>query len=130
MCIAVCSCFFPLFTICSPAIVVPNARSGGHPKCIPSYIRTYLYIYDIYDIYILYIYYGSLEEPARASSPYFLRWHHLETHPCVFTDYRIFCSPAVIVLTPVLGPTAIEDGFRHKSIYVSMEWPVRASPPL
>ena len=79
----------------------------------------------------VYIYlYGSQEEPARASSPHFLRWHHLEKHPCVFTDYRTICSPAIIVLVPILGPTAIEGGFRHKSIYVSMEWPVRASPSL
>ena len=29
--------FFFLFAVCSPAIMVPNAHSGGHPKCIPSY---------------------------------------------------------------------------------------------
>ena len=29
--------FFLLFTFCSPAIMVPNAHSGGHHKCIPSY---------------------------------------------------------------------------------------------
>ena len=82
MYITVCSRIFFLFTICSPAIIVPNALSGGYPKCIPSYIRTYMYVY----IHL----YGSLEEPARASSPHFLRCHHLEIHPCVFTDYRIF----------------------------------------
>ena len=29
---------FFLVNICSPAIMVPNARSGGHLKCVPSYI--------------------------------------------------------------------------------------------
>ena len=47
--------------------------------------------------------------------PHFLRWHHLEILPYVFTDYRIICSPAIIVLVPILGPTAIEDGFHHNS---------------
>ena len=44
MCIAVCSWIFFLFTVCSPAIMVPNAHSGGHPKCIPSY--KYINIYS------------------------------------------------------------------------------------
>jgi len=95
--------------------MVPNAHSGGHPKCIPSYEYKNIYLY------ILYIW---------ASSPHLLRWHHLEIHPYVFTDYRIIFSSAIIVLVPIPGPTAIEDGFRHNSVYVSMEWPVRASPSL
>ena len=65
--------------------------------------------------------YGTLKEPARPSSPHFLRWHHLEIHPCVFTDNCIICSPVNIVLVPIPGPTAIEDGFNHNRIYVSME---------
>ena len=65
--------------------------------------------------------YRTLEEPTRASSTHFLRWHHLKIHNCVFTDDCIICSPAIIVLVPILGPTAIEDGFHHNSIYVSME---------
>ena len=64
------------------------------------------------------------------SSPHFLRWHHLEIPPCVFTDYRIIRSPAKIILVPIRGLTDIEDGFRHNSTYVSTEWPVRASPSL
>ena len=62
--------------------------------------------------------------------PHFLRWHHLEILPYVFTDYRIICSPAIIVLVPILGPTAVEDGFHHNSIYGSMERAVLASPSL
>ena len=51
------------------------------------FLHTYKKIYA-------YVYlYGSLQEPARASSPHFLRWHHLEIHACVFTDYRMICSP-------------------------------------
>ena len=60
-------------------------------------------------IYILYIW---------ASSPHLLRWHHLEIHPYMFTDYRIIFSSTIIVLVPIPGPTAIEDGFGHNSVYV------------
>ena len=115
MCIAVWLCFFFLFTVYSPAIMVPNAHSGGHPKCSPSYKYKNTYLY------ILYIW---------ASSPHLLRWHHLEIHPYMFTDYRIIFSSAIIVLVPIPGPTAIEDGFRRNSVYVSMECPVRAFPSL
>ena len=74
----------------------------------------------------VYIYlYGSQEEPARASSPHFLGWHHLEIHLYVFRDYRMIWSPAIIVLVPILDPTAIKDD-SIIIVYVSMEWSVRA----
>ena len=93
--------------------MVPNAWPSGHPKYILSYERKNIYVY-IYR-------YDILEDPGRASSLYSLRWHDLEIHPCVFMVYRIICSPVNIVLVPIPGPTVIEDGFRHRSIYVSME---------
>ena len=64
--IAVCSwTFFFLFTICSPAIMVPNGWPSGHPKYIPSYKRKNIYVY-IYR-------YDILEDPGQASSLYSLR---------------------------------------------------------
>ena len=111
---------FSLITICSQAFMAPNAWSSDHPKYIPSYKCKNIYVY-IYHI---------PEEPARASSPYFLRWHPPRNSSLRFTDNCVICSPAKIVLVPNPGLTDIEDGFRHNSMYVSMEWPVRASPSL
>ena len=45
-CVSRCVHGFVFFTVCSPAIMVPNALSGGHLKCIPSY--KYKNVYIIY----------------------------------------------------------------------------------
>ena len=79
---------------------------GSHPKRFHSCIQehtSYIYISSIW-----------------ASSPHFLRWHHLEIHPSVFTDYLIICSRAIIPLVRIPGPTAIEDGFDRNSMSRSL----------
>ena len=67
--------FFLVFTVCSPAIMVPNAHSGGHPKCIPLYK---------YKNIVLYIF-----RAKRVSNCYMQRKKKLTVCVCVCPDVRL-----------------------------------------
>ena len=67
--------FFFVFTVCSLAIMVPNAHSGGHPKCIPLYKYKNIYLY--------------IFRAKRVSNCYMQRKKKLTVCVCVCPDVRL-----------------------------------------